>query len=162
MAAPSPNTTERTPSGTKLDDGYQTLIVIDQSAAGTDWGDTIAFWEKTVTPPGLDGLEPIDTTTMYNTTYRTFAQRALVTMTDLTVTAAYDPKLYTDIVNLLNEHATITVLFPDGSNVCFFGFLRSFTPGEHVEGSQPEATIVISPLNQDTSGDEYGPVYAAS
>ncbi len=41
----------------RLDDGYQTLIEFAENPA-------IKLWEKSVTPPGIDGGDAIDTTTM--------------------------------------------------------------------------------------------------
>jgi hypothetical protein len=160
MAAPTATTALRTPAGTKLDDGYRTHINVRETAGTTSEDDTISFWEKSVTPPGLDGEDAIDTTTMHNDTYRTFSPRALVTMTECSVTAAYDPQLYDDILLLLNKHSTITVVFPDSTSVAFYGYIRNFTPGEHVEGTQPTATITIQPTNQDENGVEEAAVYA--
>lgn len=150
MAAPSP-TSRDAPSGIKLDDGYQTLVTI---AADTD----IAFWEKSITPPGLDGGDANDTTTMHNTTYRTFAPRALKTMTEMSLVAAYDPDIYDEILAVINTETTITVTFPDGSTLAFFGYVRTFAPSEVVEGGQPEATITVQPTNQDTTGAEQAAV----
>ena len=154
MAAPTHTArSSRVPSGIKMDDGYQTLIAFNRAP-------TIGFWEKTVKPPGLDGGDKIDTTTMHNADWRTFAPRALVTMTDMQTTVAYDPVIYDTVVQvLLNAEGSITVHFPDGSYVSFFGFLKSFEVNDHVEGQQPEATVMITPTNQDpTTGTEQGPV----
>ena len=146
------------PSGIHLDDGYQTLITFAAN-------NTIAFWEKSVKPPGMDGGDPIDTTTMHNDTWRTKAPRALVSMTDLTIRAAYDPVLYDgalvagSVLSLLNVKTTVTVLFPDGTTLAFYGFLKNFEPGDHQEGAQPEATITVVVTNQDPSdGSEQDPV----
>lgn len=149
--------TARTPAGTKMDDGFYTMICIQDS--GTDDDDlNIAFWEKTVTPPGIDGEDAIDTSTMLNDAWRTFAARSLQTLTEASATVAWDPVLYDSILALLNEHSTINIIFPNGDVLAFFGYLRVFTPGEHSEGSQPEASITIQPVNQDSSGNEEAPV----
>lgn len=149
--APSP-TPRTTPTGIKLDDGYQTLIT---PAANAD----VNFWEKTVKPPGLDGGDPTNTTTMHNVTYRTQSPKALITMTEMTLTVAYDPVMYTEALALINVETTYTVTFPDGSTLAFYGYLQSFEPGDHTEGEQPEATITIQPTNQDpTDGSEQAAV----
>src|SRR5262245_26376841 len=140
--APPVASPRQPPAGIKIDDGYQTLVSF---ATAPD----IAFWEKSITPPGLDGGDPIDTTTMHNIQWRSMAPRQLVSMTPFTMTAAYDPALYTTLLGLLNVNTTVTVLFPDGSTLAFFGFLRSFEPGELAEGAQPTATINVVPSNQD-------------
>jgi hypothetical protein len=145
-------TARGTPSGIKLDDGFRTLVTFASNP-------TISFWEKAVTPPGLDGGDAVETTTMHNLTYRTMSPRHLKTMTSTTMTAAYDPAVYTSIVALINVKTTVTVTFPDGSTLAFFGFLQKFDPGELKEGDQPTASITFTPTNQDpTTGVEAAPV----
>lgn len=147
MAAPTP-TTRGTPDGIKLKDGYSTKITLSLDT-------TIEFWEKTVKPPGMDGGDKIDQTTMLNDDWRTFASRSLITLTDSTIKAAYDPNLYNAILGLVNVQKIgssaqiITVTFPDGSTLAYYGFLQSFEPDEMVEGTQPTATIVLAPTNYD-------------
>ncbi len=141
MAAPALSA-RSTPSGILLPDGYQTLISF---AANT----SVSFWEKTVKPPGLDGGDAIAQTTMHNTAYRTMAPRALKTLTESTCVCAYDPNVYNQIIALINVRTSITVHFPDGSTLSFFGFLQKFEPSEVKEGDQPEATVTIHPTNYD-------------
>jgi len=139
----------------RLDDGYQTLISFANNP-------TVHFWEKSVTPPGMDGGGPTATTTMHNTQLRTFAPKFLVTMTEGSMVCAYDPVVYDEIItNLLNQNQLITVTFPDGSTVQFWGWVDKFTPNEHTEGEQPTANVSIQPSNQNDSGVETLPVYAA-
>ena len=145
--------TRVTPVGTKLDDGYQTLIAFE---ADPD----ISLWEKTVKPPGVDGGDAIETTTMHNTTWRTMAARALKTLTESALTCTYDPLVYDQIVALINVETQLTVAFPDGSTLDFFGYLRTFEPGDNAEGAQPEATCNITPTNLDpNTGNEAGPTF---
>lgn len=142
MAAPA-STVRQTPAGRHLDDGYSTKVAFARDP-------NVEFWEKTVKPPGLDGGEAINITTMHNVTYRTFVSRSLITMTNMNTVAAYDPFVYTSIVNnLINQEGSVTCHFPDGSKIDFFGFLMSFEPSEHSEGEFPEATIEIVPTNLD-------------
>ncbi len=150
----SPTTQARTtPAGVFLKDGYQTLIA---SISDPD----IEFWEKTVQPLGFDGGDMIDNTTMFNTTWRVFRPRSLFTTTDVSVTAAYDPKVLDSIVAIKGVENGWTIHFPNGDTWDFWGVLRTFTPQEHSEGSQPEAQIVISPTNYDpTNNVESGPNY---
>lgn len=143
MAAPvAMDMDTRIPAGIKLDDGYETLI-------GFASHPTVRFWEKTVKPPGIDGGDAIETTTMFNVNLRTSAARKLKTLTEATFTAAYDPKVYDEILSLTNRETTVTVLFSDGSTLAFFGFLRLFEPQDCAEGAQPEANITIHPTNVD-------------
>ena len=152
MAAPA--TTERVaPAGIRLDDGYQTLIAF---ALDPD----VSFWEKTVKPPGLDGGDAIDTTTMHNVTWRTFAARQLKTLTNAQTKVSYDPNVYNNILsNLINREGAITVHFPDGSTLDFFGFLRTFDPQPLTKGQMPRATVAFTPTNYDPANNvEAGPV----
>ena len=154
MAAPSA-TPRDPPGGIPLQDGYQTLITF---VSNTD----IKFWERTVTPPGIDGGDPIERTTMHNTAWRTFGARSLRTLTPVSTTVTYDPAVLEEIMNvttgLLNVETTITVTFADLSTIAFYGYLQNFEPSEVSEGSDPEATITIQPTNWDPDADvEAGP-----
>lgn len=154
MTAPTPSA-RGTPAGRKLGDGYQTLVAI---ASGL----TISFWEKSINPPGLEGDNPNDTSSMFNAKWRTFSPRHLITMTPFSMTAQWDPRVYTDVLAMVNVPTTITAHFPDGSSLAFYGFLKSFKPAALEEGKVPEATVEIVPTNQDpVSCVEAAPVYTA-
>lgn len=153
MPAPAA-TVRQTPTGIKLDNGHSSKITFE---ADPD----VSLWEKTVTPPGLDGGDAIDTTTMHNTAWRTKAPRTLKEMTDSSFAAAYDPAVLTQINALVNVETEITVTFPDGSTWAYFGFLKAFEPDELSEGEQPTATVTIVATNQDTAGAEQAPVLAS-
>jgi hypothetical protein len=151
MAAPA-TTARSTPLGIPLGDGYSTKIAF---ALDPD----ISFWEKTVAPGGWDGGDAIEATTMHNATYRTFRSRSLVTLNESSTTVAYDPDVYDEILAIINVEGSITVHFPDGSTLDFFGYLRTFEPSDNEEGTQPEATITIQPTNWDPANNvEQGPV----
>lgn len=137
----------------RIDDGYQTLVSFAADP-------TVLFFEKTVTPPGIDGGGEVDTTTMLNTTWRTRNPKALITLSNASMTVAYDPAVFPEIINLVNVNNLITVTFPDGDTLAFFGWLNTFTPGDNVEGEQPTADIEIIPSNQNASGDETAPVHS--
>ncbi len=117
MAAPA--TTARIEGGgIKLEDGYASQIAFAAN-------DNINFWEKSVTPPGVDGGEPIESTTHFNTTWRTSNPRSLKTLTPGTMVGAYDPLLYDEIVALVNVEGAITVHFGDGSTKSNQPFLEA-------------------------------------
>lgn len=154
MAAPTP-TARATPVGRKLKEGFPVKITI---AADTD----ISFWEKSVTPVGFDGGDSIDQSTMFNTRYRTKAARTLIDTTDGSGIVAFDPAVLDQIEDIINLETTITYTFRDGSTWAVYGYLKSFTPGEQVEGEQPEADIEIVHTNYDNSGNaEAGPAVAS-
>lgn len=141
MAAPTPSA-RVAPTGIHLEDGFSTLITL-----ATDTN--IELWEKTVKPPGIDGGDSIPQTTMHNTAWRTMAPRQLKTLTETTTTCAYDPLIYTSILASVNIPTTITVTFPDGTTLAFYGYLQKFEPSDLKEGEQPEATVTITPTNYD-------------
>lgn len=137
----------------RLDDGFSTLILFDLDP-------NVSLWEKTVTPPGWDGGGEIDTTTMRNEFYRTRSPKSLVTLTNSTLVCAYDPIAYNEIFFMLNLNQIITMQFPDGQVLQFWGWLNLFQPNEHKEGEQPTAQVVIIPSNQNAGGVETGPSVA--
>jgi len=141
MAAPA-NTVRGTPAGIKLKDGFPTTIAFAANS-------TVSFWEKEVTPPGLDGGEKVPQSTMLNTALRTFASRGLYELSDVSVKAAYDPNVYNQIISLINTEGSITIKWKDGSTIDFFGYLQKFTPDNVVDGTQPEASITIVCTNWD-------------
>ena len=152
MATGAPVATARgVPEGIPLFDGKSTLITF----AGDP---TIEFWEKTVTPPGIDTGDPIDVSTMHNTEWRTMYTRKLKTLTPSTVTAAYDPQIYTALIAIMGINDVITITFPDGSTIAFYGIVQTAEPGDNAEGEQPEMTITITPTNIDGAGAEQAPV----
>jgi len=141
MAAPSP-TTRVSPAGIKLKDGYRSLITFSLDS-------NIDLWEKKVTPPGLDGREKINQTTMWNDDFITYAPRSLTDMTDSSMTCAYDPVAYTQIQAIINREGTVTQTFSDGSTLAYYGYLQKFEPQELDEGTQPEAKVTIVCTNFD-------------
>lgn len=141
------------PVGRKLKDGFKVLMAFE---ADPD----ISFWEKTIKPPGVDGGDAIDQTTQHNEELRTMAARALKTLTEASLTVAYDPRVYNQILALCNVEGLITCKFADNSTLDFYGYLRTFEPGDMSEGNQPEATINITCTNVNpATGAETPPNY---
>ena len=146
MAAPA-NTVRSAPGpasvARRLTDGHPSKIAF---ARDTD----VKFWEVSGNPPGIEGGEPVDITTMHNVTWKTKAPQELRELTASTWKVGYDPTVYDEANdNLINQEGSITFEFSDGSDLDFFGYLRSFIPDEHQRGVMPTATIVIEPTNYD-------------
>ncbi len=156
MAAPA-TTARVAPTGIRLTDGFKTTIAFARKS-------NINLWEKEPKPPGLDGGDAIETTTMLNSTWRTMAPRQLTTLTKLTGTFAYDPGVYADILSvLLNQPGAITVHYPDGSTLDFYGYLEKFEPQSHKEGDMPLAECTVTPTNFDPVNHvEAAPVVTAT
>jgi hypothetical protein len=158
MAAPATDLVRIDPSdlGIRLDDGFSTKILIGANLS-------ILLWDKSSQPPGVDGGDEIETTTMFNLEYRTFAPRRLKTLSPVELTCAYEPGVYAvnEIMAIINQNTTINVVFSDGSVLGFFGYLKVFTPQTVEEGSQPEANCTIVPTNWDPDNNvEAGPALA--
>lgn len=155
MTAPSP-TDRATPTAEHLADGYQTLVTI---SADTD----IDVWEKTVTPPELDGGDLIEQTTMHNSNVTTFKPQSLYSVGDIVFKCGYSLDSYAQIQDIINTNTTITVTLPGGDQAAFFGAVTKFTPDENSKGTMPEATCTIGVTNVDpVSGDEEVPVFVTS
>lgn len=156
MSAPTP-TARLAPPGTKLEDPFPTTVAISGSA-------NINLWELSVKPPGVDGGDGIDTSTMFNTVYHTMSPRVLKKITDCTGKHAYDPAVLPDIVAVINQPRSITVHFSTGQTWTFWGYLKSFTPSDNARvGSMPEADTVFVVTNEDpTTKTEEAPIYQAA
>jgi hypothetical protein len=141
------------PGVERLRDGYPTTINL--SGAG------VTFWEKTVQPIGIDGGEPIDTTTMRNESVRTKAPRHLYDVTPIQINAAYDPTVYTTILAQININQQIVTTMPDGATITWWGYLQKFIPEVNEEGKEPMAAITLVPTNVNASDIETIPVLAA-
>jgi hypothetical protein len=152
MAAPA-LTARIIPPDPKLEDGFKTIIAF---AADPD----VSLWEKAVKPPGVDGGDAIPQSTMHNIGWRTKSARHLKDLTDCTMTVGYNVKAYDQVIALVNVEGSISVHYPDGSAECFYGFLKSFEPGELKEGEPPEGTATIVCTNWDPVNNvEQGPAY---
>lgn len=136
-----------------LTDGHPTRV---SGASITIFG--TQFKEKDVTPPGVMGGGANDTTTMRNTRWRTKQPKKLATLDQMTVTVAYDPAAYTTIVSQLQVNQVITITWPDGHTLAFWGWLDGFKPNQMREGEQPTAVATFECSNQDNSGAEQAPV----
>lgn len=135
-----------------LTEGFSTIVTFSLGA--------VAFAEKTVQPPGLDGGGPNDTTTMRNTAFRTMQPKKLITATPVKGKCAYATSAYTTLLAQINKNQLITVTFSDLTKVAIWGYLDKFEPQEVKEGSQPEADFTVQPTNQDNSGNEVGPAWS--
>jgi hypothetical protein len=153
----SPVITNRvTPTGYKMPDGYRSLITWAKKP-------NIQFWEREVKPPGIDGKEAIDTTTMHNITWRTYAARHLKTLTESSFMAALDPDVMNDIWSLVNNEDSVTMTYPSNDQMAFFGFLQKVDFENFKEGEFPGITVTLTPTNWDPVGFvEAAPVFQSA
>lgn len=136
----------------RIDDGFSTTIAF---AVAPTAG--LLIYEKAVTPPGFENGGAIDTTTMLNTAYRTMAPKKLKTLTEFSFTAAYQPGAYSALLGVLGTNGQITITFPDGATLVFYGWIDAVAPGELAEGEQPTLDITVIPSNTN-AGVETAPV----
>jgi len=116
---------------------------------------------ESATPPGVDGGDKIDTTTLSNTNVKTGAPPDLKEITAGSATCSYDPEMLTEAMSAVNVNNLITYTFNNGDSWSFWGYLKSFTPGENATGEKPTADIEIEVTNVNDSDVETVPVFAA-
>lgn len=151
MAVPA-TTTRVTPAGIKLDEGHSITIAFARDP-------NVSFWEMTVQPPLLDGQDPLDTTNQHNILYTTKAARALLDIGPSNFTAFYDPDVWDEGRELINQNGDVTIAYPDGSTLDFFGYLRSIEKQALEKGTTPTLNGVIVVTNWDPVNNvEQGPV----
>ena len=145
---------------TSLTDGYGVSITFANDA----YTMAVLLLDPTsITPPGVDGGEGVDNTTLSNTEVRTKSPRTLKEIVNASFTAAYDPGTYDLIVDAVNVNQLITFTFPDGSTQAVYGFLKAFSPTGLTEGEFPTADCEIVVTNiHDTTGTETSPVTTAA
>ena len=138
----------------RLDDGFATIISFENIP-------TVKLYEKEVTPPGMTAGGPIDTTTMRNTAWRTMSPRKLKSLTPVSATVAFATDAIPVVQGQVGINQQVTITFPDGSTIVFWGWIETFTLGRFTEAEQPTATITIQPGNVDNDGAEVAPDYNA-
>jgi hypothetical protein len=144
-----------------LKDGYAASL----AATGSAFDVTLDI--VSLTPPGFDGGDMIDTTTMSNAAWRTFHPRSLITLTEFNATCAYDPAVLDTILTTLNVNLAWTLTFPDkdggagGATWVFWAVMRMADPGELAEGEMPTFDVTLTPTNTDATGAEVAPTYTA-
>lgn len=141
-----------------LTDGFPTIITFNGFTFVT------VFKEKDLTPPSVMGGGPNDTTTMRNTRWRTRQPKKLLSLDQMQITVAYDPRAYDTpyLINNMQVNQLLEVKFSDLSKLNFWGWLDEFRPNPCREGEQPTAVLTVHCSNQNTSGAEVAPVYAAA
>ena len=149
-------TTRVVPTVLDMEDGFSTKIAFKLDP-------NIEFFENSVTPPGIDVGEKIDMSSMLNEEWRTFAAQVLKTLTDVTINASYNPVLYPSVVALVGKNDWITIHFPNGAKLNFYGYLQSAVPQSHEIGAKPMIALKINPTNRHpTTGVETDPVFVAA
>lgn len=154
MAAPTP-VTRVTPSGRQIGTGAPAYITFTLDP-------NIDLWEKSVKPPSFQLDDRKDNSTAHNDRFRTFSPGRLLTGQDITVQCGYDPDQIQDIIDRIGVRDTITVTFPTGTKIAFYGWLDQVDFSELTEDDDPTVTLTLAQGNQDWSTCvEEGPVVVA-
>jgi hypothetical protein len=136
----------------KMTDGFSTIITIENLPI-------VKLYEIDVTPPAVSAGGPIDITNMRSLGWRTAAPKQLKSLGPVSATVAYATEVFDQIIAQLQVNQRIYVTFPDHSEIEFHGWIESFTPSQHKEGTQPTAAIVFHPSLTDDLGREVAPDY---
>ena len=143
------------PTGEHYDEGHSSKITFEDDP-------NLTFWETVVGAPGIDGGDPVPTTTMFNETYRTKAPRKLKEFTPFQVQGKFASGTIDEVFALINENQWITITWPDGAQFTFPGGLKSFQPAQAQEGNPLEGTLEIVPTSQIDGEEEDHEVKAPS
>ena len=139
-----------------IDDGFPTRMTFSESTSAA-----LYFYEREVTPPGFSAGGENDTTTMRNTAWRTKAPKKLISLTNSSATAKYDPAILDEVTGMIGVNQQITITFPDESTWVFWGWIDEFTPAAITEGAMATANVTVIPSNQNATQEETAPVYTA-
>lgn len=145
---PAASTVRGDPAGIYLKNGYRSLITLAARP-------TLEIWEIEVGAPGIDGGEPVDTTTQHNDTLTSREPSSLIDLTPFDVSAAFDPIMYTRALTYVNNKDTITVRFPDGTTLAVYGWMQKLEGARLSRGTMPVMTVTFCPANaHPTTGAE--------
>lgn len=113
---------------------------------GNEW----AVYGIEITPPAWDGGDPIDITTLSNTTVKTKMAQTLKDIGEMSFSCHYDPSIFAAAP--INVHSTIEVTIPDWGTLTVHGYLRSLTPQALTVGDAAKMDGAIAVTNTVISG----------
>lgn len=142
-----------------MPEGFKSLITFSENPA-------LNIWEIEVKQPGVKSEEAINTTTQQNITWRTMWLPQLKTLDKVTVKFAYDADvLQTDIIGMVGPRGqTVTILYPQGTKIAFYGDIESVEFDPFKEKEFPTGTMTVCPTNVDAAHGyvEAGPAFSDS
>ncbi len=141
-----------------LHDGLQTILTV---------GDTNLVCELEVTPPAIDGGDPIDLSCMRSGAWAPMYARRRKRAGPMTILVSWNPEVYFHnfAVGVLENRIRINVnqlmilYFPNGATLTFWGFITKFEPQAMKEGERPTANLTIQLSFLDSSCNSVWPVY---
>lgn len=155
MAAPTPSA-RVTPTAWKEDQGFRIQVTNSVNPA-------IALWEIEVTPQGVEGGDPIDTSNQFNVKWHTKRPRALVNAEGGKMKCAVCAGSRHEFEALVNIEGVITEHLPDGSTECYYGYYKSIKFDAFKEGERPTCEVEIVETDFDpVNAVEAGPVFTGA
>lgn len=130
--------------GTTLDVGATTLKYV-----------TLGF-------PGVDNGDPIDNTTLDNTTWMTKQAQKLKEATSVSFSALLDPTDWDNFVSECGNEQLLSENFSGVGTLQFWGYLRNVEAEEGEKGSPWTITGEIIPTLMNASSVETAPVWTSS
>lgn len=141
MAAPA-TTVRATPNQVMLHEGYPIKVAFARAS-------NICFEEIEVQPMSLKS-DPINTTTQFNTLLDSKDAPAVGEAGDIVLTVSYAAEAWSDIwTKLFLQNGSVTVRYPDGTTIDFYGYLGVFEPQAQKRKEMPTAKITIVVTNWD-------------
>lgn len=137
-----------------LRDGLKTLVFLS--------GLPRALWgEIELTPPGVTGRGPIDMVGLRQLAWATQAPKSIKNLTPLNCKVMYDPEVIPQVWNTIQKNQQITVQFPTGAQLIFWGWLEECNFDPNSEGNRPTLNWVVQPSNLDSQCSETGPAWVS-
>jgi len=103
----------------------------------------ITLYEKNVTPPGVEGGDPINITTNDNGDFMSFAPRSRKQRTAAQAEVTYDDTDLDALEAAVDQSDDILVVWPDDTTKLDSGWVRSVIANQTQEGEQPTANITF-------------------
>lgn len=136
-----------------MDDGFSTVL----SFANLP---DIKMYERELVLPALKGGGGKDTTNMRQLAHRSQTEDILRSVSSFTVTAAFATDAFADAKLQLGINQLISLIFPDGLQMQFYGWMEEFTPQKFVEGELALVAITVHASLRNLQGVETPPTYS--
>jgi len=121
---------------------------------------SVTFCPKSMTVPGYEMNDMLDTTTLCNVEYFTGMAPTLKRVNDLTFTCNFEPADLSAITAELGVEQTIAITFTDSGTTTWtaWGYLHSYQADAGAIDTIWDANGVVKFTNSNASGTETGPV----
>jgi len=108
----------------------------------------LVAYVKNITPPGVEGGDPINTTTTDNTSFESQAPRTLKMKTAINAEVTYDKNDKDAWEAAVDQSDDVLVHYPDDSSDLDAGWLGSFLANQTTFNEQPTAQVIVHYYNE--------------